>query len=295
MPRNAARATTVQRSATSHRVPSLKFRRLLGLSTVVASTILVGCASGYHKFYQPANGATPEAIARLRAAPAPANPIVERAAPPSDSKALADSFRKRGYELIGTSFFNSGRAENENAAVQKGKEVGADLVLILNPKYTGSTTSSVPLTLPTSTTSYSSGTATAYGAGGSVTAYGSGTTTTYGSQTTYIPVTTHRSDYGAVFFVKQRMKLGVKYRELTDSERQELQTNQAVAIDLVVDNTPAFYADILPGDIILAVDGVNVAGRSGLSSALDARSGQKITLTIVRRGQRIEKTLQLGA
>ena len=268
--------------------------RLIATSLLVAVGALTGCASGYRQFYTPVNGATPEAIANGRASPPPTTPIVEKSGPPSDSKAFADTYRKRGYEVIGTSFFNSGRSQRDDEAIEQAKAVGADLVVIFSPKYTGSTTSSVPLTLPTSTTSYSSGTATAFGPGGTVTAFGSGTTTTYGTSTTYIPVTTHRSDYGAVYFVKQRARLGVRYRNLTDSERQDLQTNQAVAIELVVDDTPAFYADILPGDIVVPVGGINVRGQAGLSALLGARSGQKATFSIIRKGNRIEKVIQLG-
>ena len=117
---------------------------------------------------------------------------------------VLDAYAKRGYVQIGNAMFNSGRDEPETAAVHQGQKVGADLVLILNPKYTGSVTSSVPITTPTTNLSYTSGTATAYGSGGTVTAYGNSTTTTYGTTTNYVPITVNRSDYGAVFFVKQR-------------------------------------------------------------------------------------------
>jgi len=56
--------------------------------------------------------------------------------------------------------FNSGRPESEDAAVRQGEEVGADLVLVLNPNYTGSVNSRVPITTPTTSTTYSNATAT---------------------------------------------------------------------------------------------------------------------------------------
>src|SRR5690242_11140832 len=58
------------------------------------------------------------------------------------------------------------------------QRVGADLVVILNPRCTGSTTSSVPITTPSTSTSYSTGTATAFKPGGPATVFGSGMTTT---------------------------------------------------------------------------------------------------------------------
>jgi hypothetical protein len=257
------------------------------------ATLLAGCASGYKEFYKQAQGATPEIIAALRTAPPPATPIVERAQP-GNSQTILDAYAKRGYVMIGHSMFNSGRSESEASAIRQGQGVGADLVLILNPRYTGAVTSNMPITTPTTTTSYSTGTATAYGPGGTVTAYGSGTTTTYGSTTSYIPITIHRSDYGAVYFVKRRFSLGVLMRDLSDAERQDLQTNKGMAVRLVVDGTPAFNADILAGDVITAIDGVAISGAQPFNELLRERRGNLVSLSLIRRGQRIEKSVQLN-
>lgn len=272
-----------------------KSRTIAGIFVLGVAALLTACASGYSQFYQPVQGVTPELVAATRVAPPPSRPIVERAAPPgSDSTALMDAYAKRGYVLIGSSSFNTGRSESEDAAVQQGSKVGADLVLILNPRYTGSTTSAVPLTVPTTSTSYSSGTATAYGKGGTVTAYGSGTTTTYGTSTTMIPVTVNRSDYAAVYFIKRKWGFGAMWRDLNDAERQELQSNRGVVIRLVVENTPAYLADFLPGDVLLAVDGQPVLGQQSASELMRARAGRPVTLSIYRRGARLEKPVQLA-
>lgn len=263
------------------------------LLAVSLSLLITGCVSGYQQFYQPAQGKTPETIVARRAAPPPAIPLVERSQP-DDGQLILDAYAKRGYAMVGHSTFNSGRPESEDSAVRQGQKVGADLVLILNPKYTGSVTSAIPITTPTTTTSYSSGSATAYGRDGPVTAYGAGTTTTYGSTTNYVPFTVHRSDYGAVFFVKERFSLGVFTRDLNDAERQEFQSNKGAAVRLVVDGTPAFDADILVGDVITAVDGKAVSSAKALSDLLRERAGNVIAVSIVRRGQYIEKSVRLN-
>lgn len=255
--------------------------------------VLAGCASGYKQFYRPTQGFNPGHIAEMRLGSPPGVPMVERAQP-TESTIILDAYAKRGFVMIGSSMFNSGRAESEESAIEQGQSVGADLVLILNPRYTGSVTSSVPITTPTTTTSYSTGTAVAYGPRGSVSAFGSGTTTTYGSATTYVPMTVHRSDYGAVFFVKQRFGFGAFLRDLTDSERQELQTNKGAAIRLIVDDTPAFNADILVGDIVTSVDGTSVANSQAFQSMLRERQGKQVKLSLLRRGQVVEKSVQLG-
>lgn len=271
----------------------MTYRYSLPLLAVSLSILLAGCVSGFKQFYQPAQGATLEAIAALRSSPPPTIPTVERSQPGA-GQAILDAYAKRGYVMIGHSMFNSGRPESEDSAIRQGQNVGADLVLILNPRYTGSVTSTIPITTPTTATSYSTGTATAYGPGGTVTAYGSGMTTTYGSTTNYVPLTIHRSDYGAVFFVRQRFGLGVFTRDLNDSERQEFQSNKGAAVRLVVDGTPAFDSDILVGDVIATVDGVGVSNAKALNDLVRERAGKRISITIVRRGQHIDKQVQLN-
>jgi len=262
------------------------------LLPVLVVALLSGCASGYKQFYKPAQGASPEQIAARRVGPPPAMPIVERASL-GDGAALLDSYAKRGFIMIGQSMFNSGRAESEDSAISQAQNVGADLVCILNPRYTGSTTSSIPITTPTRSTSYSTGTATAYGSGLPITAYGSSTATTYGTTTNYVPITVHRSDYGAIYFVKQRFGLGVFIRDLNDGERQELQTNKGAVVRLVVDGTPAFNADLLVGDVLTSIDGVSVSNSQALNVLLREREGRLVSFSILRRGQCIEKSVQL--
>lgn len=262
-------------------------------SYAIALLLLAGCVSGYQSFYKPNDVATPEAFAANRVAPAPATPLLERSAP-ADLDTVEIAYAKRGYAVIGYSAFNSDGHESETAAVKQGQSVGADLVLVFDPKYTGSVTSNIALTSPTTTTSYTTGSATAVGAGGRVTAYGNATTTTTGSKTTYVPITAHYSNFGAVYFVKQRFNFGAITRDLSDSERQELQTNQGGVVTIIVDDTPAFRADVLPGDIIAAIDGVNVPNSDGFTRMLRERKGKSIIVTLVRKGQRIDKVVQLN-
>jgi len=115
-----------------------------------------------------------------------------------------------------------------------------------------------------------------------------------GTTTNYVPITVHRSDYGAIYFIKQRSALGIIMRDLTDAERQELQTNKGAAVRLIVDGTPAFDADILVGDVITGIDGVAVSSAQTFRELLRERRGRLVSLSIVRRGQHIEKAVQLN-
>jgi len=263
---------------------------------VVLLISLSGCAqNGYKTFYKPVSGYNPDSIAARRAAPPPATPIIERAQSGGNPQSILAAYAKRAYILIGSATFNSGKVESEQSAVNQGKDVGADLVLIFDPKYTGSVTANMPITTPTATTSYSNNTATIYGPGsGTAKVYGQGVTTTYGSTTEYLPVTINRSDYGAAYFVKLKFNLGLIYRDLNESERKTLQSNKGVAVIIVVNDTPAFEADILTGDIITKVDDNVISNQKSFSELLNEQKGKKIKLSIIRNGQRIEKEVHLN-
>jgi len=260
-------------------------------SLVALSLGLSGCVSGYSEFYRNAAGATPEAVARIRSAPAPKAPLLNHAG--GNPKEVVAGYARQGYVLIGYSSFNSGRRASDSGAVSQGTKVGADIVVVIDPHYTGSVTSSVPITTPTSSTSYTTGNATAYGSGGVATAYGNATTTTYGSQTSYIPVTVQRFDYGALYFVKRHYSFGVNFRNPTDEERRERQSNKGVYVTTVVSDTPAFRADILPGDIVVAIDGAPVYGEQGCSDLLQNKRGQTVNIEIVRGDHSLTKSVAM--
>lgn len=252
-----------------------------------------GCTNGYREFYTPAAGTTPETISANRASAPPLIPAVERA-PSGNWGRLSAEYEKRGYLVIGESSFNSGESESDEHALTQGQAVGADLVLIFMPQHTGSVTSSVPITTPTTNTSYTTANASAYGPGGPVSAYGSATTTTYGSSTTYVPMTVNRSAYGAIYFVKGRFRIGAFVRSLNDLERQVLQTNQGVVVVTIVNDSPAYRADVLPGDMIIAMDGENVPNHEAFTRMANERKGRMIKLSLIRQGRAIEKSLQAG-
>ena len=268
-------------------------KQLILIAFISGASILTGCASGYKEFYKASNGFDRQRIEQLRAAPAPASPIVERSRPGSFDETL-NAYAKRGYIMIGNSMFNSGRNESEDAAIQQGKSVGADLVLIFDPNYTGSATSTVPITVPSTSTTYSNAMATAYGQNGQVTAYGSGASTTYGTTTSLIPITINRIDYGALYFFKSKFSLGAFFRDLNEAERQELQTNRGAVVRLVVDGTAAFDADLLIGDILTNIDSVPISNSQALGGVLNERKNKLIKLSLIRKGQLLEKTVQLN-
>ena len=265
----------------------------------LAAFSLGGCASmaredavnDYAKFYTAESGATPDAVAAARAAPPTGSPKVVPVA--SWDASIASAYARQGYSLIGSTSFTSGYPESDQDAINLGIQVGADLVVILNPQYKETVTANIPITTPTTTTSNTDASATAYGSRGPVMAYGNSTTTTYGTSTTYVPMTAQRSAYGAGYFVKRRYRFGAIVRDLNDAERQQLQTNRGVYITTVIDNTPAYNADILPSDVILAVNGRPMNGQVGFTDFVNGSRGQTVELTISRSGKTLSKQVSI--
>jgi len=256
---------------------------------VLTVLFLSSCATGYAQFYQayPDSGRTLE----RRATPAPQVPTAERAS--GNVQDIFATYLRRGYNALGYSHFNSGAAESDNGAIAQGAKIGADLVVIVDPRYTDTQSGAIPITTPKTTTSYTTGTATAYGPSGTTTAYGNATTTTYGSQTAYVPYSVDRFDYGAIYFVRTRFQFGAFFRDLTTDERQELQSNKGVVVTIIVDGSPAYDADFLEGDMILAINGKPVGGGESMADALLRHKGQLVTMSVMRNGTILSKAVTL--
>jgi len=278
---------------------AMKYRKFL-VGWTLAAFSLGGCAltipkgeaaNNYANFYKAETWATPSAIADTRAGPATGSPRVVPVTMWDASTASA--YARQGYVMIGASGFTSGWPESDQDAISLGVQLGADLVVILAPEYKGTVTASVPLTIPNTTTSHTNGSATAYGPNGPVTAFGDSTTTTYGTSTTYMPITVQRSAYAAGYFVKGRYHFGANFRDLTDIERQQFQTNRGAYVTYIVDNSPAYDSDILPGDVIVGVNGQVPSGRAGLMDLINTNRGRTVEVSIVRAGNTLSKRVSI--
>lgn len=251
---------------------------------LIAIVLLSGCANPYAKFYQ----GMPDARVRPGYVPS-VEPVkiygsddVQR-----DMRALL----VKGYVPVGESSFNAAsNAASQNQLLAHANKVGAQIVLVKS-QFSHTVSGAMPLTVPNTTTSYSSGTATAYGSGGSVTAYGSGTTTTYGSQTTMVPYTVQRYDFNAMYFAKTKSKIGFFAVAIDDETRRTLGTNSGVRVDVVMENTGAFDSEILPGDIVLKFNETKVRSVEHYQDLISNYTGDSVTFTINRDGAEILKTV----
>jgi len=202
-----------------------------------------------------------------------------------DSKKDTISMMEDGYVMLGYSSFiapNNG-ASRERKAIMKGEDVHASVILLYS-NYADTINKVVPLYSP----SYISGDVTD-NYGNSATFSGSG-----GSMS-YVPVPVNRNNYLATFWIKTKTILGLFVRDLTEDEHRQIKTNKGVSVIAVVKKSPAFYADIFKGDVILKLNGDNIFERADFLAKLKDHTGQTITLDILRDGKSITKEVKTNS
>ena len=249
------------------------------LALCLLGILLVGCVSPWERFYS--GSETPADYVYG------GTTVCRRVDNPEEVKA----YLREGYLVFGEASFNAGGGVSLDSLQSQGEKVGADIVLYwAGNAQTSQSAMVIPQFNPgTQQTTYLNG----YGYGGSF----SGTATTYtpGTYSTQVvPVTVTRMDYSAIFLRKRVTKpaLGVSVREMTSAEASTVGTNSAVAIDLVMRNTPAFEADVMDGDFLLEIDGMKIPDGRTFMSTIELKRGQTIRVLLSRRGTRLTKTIR---
>jgi S1-C subfamily serine protease len=72
-----------------------------------------------------------------------------------------------------------------------------------------------------------------------------------------------------------------------------MQTNRGVYVTSVVDGTSAYESDILPGDVIVALNGQTANGIAGLTELIGANRGRSVEIAIIRAGKPLTKRVSL--
>ena len=83
--------------------------------------------------------------------------------------------------------------------------------------------------------------------------------------------------------------IGVELRNLTIEERQEIERNKGAYIINVVDDSPAFESNVIPGDILIKVNGLQIKDTLQaiqFIAAADTKDG--LILTVIRKGSERE-------
>ena len=78
---------------------------------------------------------------------------------------------------------------------------------------------------------------------------------------------------------------------MTNAERQKIQRNTGAYIDIVFDKSPAFYANIMPGDIVIEINGVEIIDKTLIyAMSLLLEEDSIVNIKYLRNGQEYEKS-----
>ena len=263
-----------------------KLNALLFFAAIMFS--LTGCVNYYQLFYHP--NPTAATIENGFMPYSGGTDIYSSRDPESDTASLI----RRGYVYLGASSFEGGRSDVSHAQLkEQAVKVGADVVLS-KVAFKGSEQRVVPWT------TYNPGTMSMTNSNGMVTATaknnqggavygnanysGSSLTMTSGTYSTQmVPVTINKYEWGATFWRKATNPiLGVHALPLTDELRQRLQRNTGVLVKYVVENSPAFRANILEGDVIMAINDEEATSIDAFPELYRKAAGQTVTISLIR-------------
>ncbi len=261
------------------------------VASLACAAVLSGCANGFAQYY---HGMTREqVVAGVGTRPEVDPKVIVTGNVRGESEYLAEN----GYALVGESSFQGPRSRfAESKAVSQAKSIGADTVVLAEGD-AGSDTVAMPMVTPNSSTSYSSFSGSAFNpAYGTTHVNGIGTTTSYGTTTTYVPMTIHRADYYAGFWVKGKPPIfGAHVSPLTAEQHKQIGTNSGVMVRVVVIGSPAYRADIFKGDYLMAIAGEPVQSFEDFQRIARAHAGELVQVSIIRDGSRLEKSIQLAS
>jgi hypothetical protein len=242
---------------------------------LLAVLLLSACASnGYKDFYtQYLDVNTDSRVIPLKIGEAPT--IYKT----NDMRRDIKRIQAKNNYIIGFSSFNG---PYEDGYIEQAKRVGATIVLV-QAKYTETESSTAALLVPSSSTTRSSGT----GSVGSTNVIYNGTSTTTGLMAMPYTVNHRRYSQVAYFFVKSNIipRFGISNADLTSEIKQKLGRNTGTLVDFVFDNSSAFYAEIIEGDVITHIDGVKVLNvKHGISLMRSVDSEAKSSVLSIIRG-----------
>ncbi|MDG3085522.1 Do family serine endopeptidase [Vibrio hannami] len=96
----------------------------------------------------------------------------------------------------------------------------------------------------------------------------------------------------------RRRQIGVGIQDITQELRQAFELENGlsgVLVTRVKENSPADNAQLMPGDIILSVDGQNTSSTSQLRAQIGMKEvGDRVTLTLIRDGKELRKLVIVG-
>jgi hypothetical protein len=250
----------------------------------VGLLVLAGCANPYQQHYSTQVERAPQSEAV---------PLIAAQGPPQlvTTTSMRDDAIKlleEGYLPIGRSEFKSNNMY-ASSALQQGERVGAAVVVIKH-KHLGREVQSVPMhewipdrRITTTETRRSVDSEGRY----RLTHLSEATTVIEGEyETRWVPQAVDTFEFVATFWKKAHPpRFGVLVSEPSQELRKRIGSNRGVEIKAVVRDSPAYYADLLRGDIILKLEKTDIYGTTGFFEQVQKLAGREVTVSFMRDGK----------
>lgn len=259
-------------------------KKLSMLAVLISA--LQGCTSNVEKFYVANTLVSESDLFDLETLVEPNEPEIIRL-PYEEHFGNFDpaGMSSNNFKPLGESSF-SGPAMTDAEAKRFAQKIGATHV-IASQSYRNTNSGAVPMTTYTPNTTYHSGNVYSnYG-----TASYSGTSYGTTASTTYIPYSVNIYKVYATFWARDRSppKIGALVQDLSADDARRTGRNTGAIIRVVVKNSPAFFANLLPGDVIIKINDMTVNDASGFWAAaatIDQRQ-KNFTCTVMRDSQEL--------
>lgn len=258
---------------------------------ILLTTLCFGCTNAYKEYYQ---SFVPAGV-DVKSIPGYNKDITEvQVFASNDMRRDVDDWITKGYVPIGESAFRGAeRYITLEDAKTQAKAVGAHVVL-MSSQYSHTNNGAVPIYVPNSSTSHTTGSATVSGPYGSATGYGTATTTTSGGTTMMMPYSVNVFSSSAVYLVQRKPRLGIYADAPSDDFRKKLGSNQGVVARIVVEGSPAFRAGIMRGDVIMSIGPHPIYVDPDIGVALDKLGVGSTTIEVIRDDKRLKKTVVIA-
>jgi hypothetical protein len=199
---------------------------------------------------------------------------------------------EQGYIMVGFSKFDGADVDTKLALTQA-KTIGADVALV-QKKYAKTLTETVTVTQwpPDETTEVRERTTTPRG---KPIERRVEITTSRGPETVYVPKQVDYYEHSATYWRKlEKPVFGAFVQDLSDDQKQKLQSNHGLVVRAVMTDSPAHDADLLKGDIIVKLDGQPAPSAQKFYAETHAKAGQQITLSILRGTAAFDRRIKLN-
>jgi hypothetical protein len=264
---------------------------------ILLAGLLTGCATNpFAQFYQDYTTQWPVAV-QQRLLPPSGEPQIQDISGENAEQIAATQQRllEQGFAGIGFAGFSGGLAGHEQL-LEQAKKIGADVVLC-GASFSHSEQGAIPwMSYQQGQTYTTTGSGVLMGNNGNVNYFGSSTTTSPGTyQTQLIPYQRQVFIQGATFWRRIKLGiLGVGFAPIPDELRMKLQRNTGALITLVRDDSPAFKANLMRGDVVIQIADKPVVSIQDANDLLSAYAGQKVQITVIRDTQTLVFEVQLN-